>query len=104
MRARRFAVVLAVLATGCGGDESSDSGSPPSGGELASSNGCLACHRVGDEGNAEPGSDLSTVGARRSTAEIRSALTQPPAGMPSYEGRLSAGEVDALTTYLAGLR
>jgi putative heme-binding domain-containing protein len=46
------------------------------GAELLTAKGCLSCHRVGDTGSYL-GPDLTTVGARRSEEEIRSALVSP---------------------------
>jgi ubiquinol-cytochrome c reductase cytochrome b subunit/menaquinol-cytochrome c reductase cytochrome b/c subunit len=103
MRVSRFVPAVTILAIGCGGSEAPEGGSTPSGERLAGSSGCLACHRIGAEGSAEPGGELTTVGARLSESEIRRALVDPPSGMPSYD-RLPARDVDALAAYLSGLR
>lgn len=65
--------------------------------------GCLSCHRIGSEGNVRPGGDLSAVGARLTGSEIRRVLVDPPSGMTSYEN-LPPVELDALVSYLSGLR
>jgi putative heme-binding domain-containing protein len=46
------------------------------GGELLTAKGCLSCHRVGDTGSYV-GPGLTTIGARRSGEEIRTALVSP---------------------------
>lgn len=46
--------------------------------------GCLACHRLGVDGNRGPGPDLSHVGARLTAAQLERALLRPAAPMPSF--------------------
>jgi ubiquinol-cytochrome c reductase cytochrome b subunit/menaquinol-cytochrome c reductase cytochrome b/c subunit len=65
--------------------------------------GCLACHQLGPRGNSGPGSNLSGIGERRSAAQIRGALLDAPAPMPSYR-RLSRRTLDAVVAYLTSLR
>jgi mono/diheme cytochrome c family protein len=65
--------------------------------------GCLACHRLGNQGNDGPGPDLTTVGARLSTAAITRALDQPRQPMPSFAA-LSPQQHRALVAYLASLK
>ena len=108
----RSAICLAAVAAiaGCGGDGESagDGGAarsdPPAPVQIARNAGCLACHAIGADGNAQVGGELDGVGSRRTREEIDTLLDEPPAGMPSYEGRLSADERRELVDYLAALR
>jgi menaquinol-cytochrome c reductase cytochrome b/c subunit len=62
--------------------------------------GCLACHRIGVNGNPGPGQDLTRVGARLSAARIERAIVDPTAPMPSFR-RLPKAKLQALVAYLA---
>jgi menaquinol-cytochrome c reductase cytochrome b/c subunit len=48
--------------------------------------GCLACHKIGDNGNDGPGPNLSHVGSKLRPASIASTLVNPTAPMPSFKG------------------
>ncbi len=71
-----------------------------SGQSVAAQSGCLACHRIGSDGNHGPGPDLSMVGARLSPGAIARVLRDPAAPMPSYRS-LPPGKLAALVTFLA---
>ena len=47
--------------------------------------GCLACHRLGDEGNRGPGQNLTHVGARLSPRQIEQVVLSPRAPMPAFK-------------------
>ena len=51
---------------------------------VMASSGCLGCHRVGDNGNAGPGPNLTHVGSRLPKAAIARTLINPTAPMPSF--------------------
>jgi ubiquinol-cytochrome c reductase cytochrome b subunit/menaquinol-cytochrome c reductase cytochrome b/c subunit len=55
-----------------------------SGKNVASASGCLGCHRIGENGNAGPGPDLTHIGARLPRAAIARTLINPTKPMPSY--------------------
>lgn len=65
--------------------------------------GCLACHRIGAEGNDGPGGDLSSVGRRLGPAQIARVLRNPKAPMPAFRN-LPPRVFAALVTFLARLR
>jgi mono/diheme cytochrome c family protein len=88
---------LSLALAGCGGDGSSSS---RSGSSVFTESACRSCHTLDGEGNREPGGDLSTVGARRSPAELRSSLTDPPSGMPAYS-TLGEADLARLVDFLA---
>jgi menaquinol-cytochrome c reductase cytochrome b/c subunit len=70
--------------------------------EVVAQSGCLACHKLGDNGNDGPGPDLTHIGARVPRNAIARSLVVGPGIMPSYSG-LPPQKQAALTAYLASL-
>lgn len=70
---------------------------------VAAQTGCLACHRIGEAGNAGPGPDLTGIGARLPSKAIERTIIKPTAPMPSFR-RLPASKLRALVTFLSLLR
>ena len=70
--------------------------------EVVAQSGCLACHRLGDNGNNGPGPELTHIGARLPQNAIARSLEVGPSIMPSYSG-LSPQKFQALTAYIASL-
>jgi menaquinol-cytochrome c reductase cytochrome b/c subunit len=64
--------------------------------------GCLACHKVGENGNSGPGPTLTQVGDKLPKAAIRRTLENPTAPMPSYRN-LPENKKAALVDFLAQL-
>jgi menaquinol-cytochrome c reductase cytochrome b/c subunit len=64
--------------------------------------GCLACHKVGENGNGGPGPALTDIGDTLEKAAIRQTLENPTAPMPSYRG-LPENKKEALVDFLAQL-
>jgi menaquinol-cytochrome c reductase cytochrome b/c subunit len=64
--------------------------------------GCLACHKVGENGNGGPGPALTEIGDKLQKAAIRQTLENPTAPMPSYRG-LPENKKAALVDFLAQL-
>jgi menaquinol-cytochrome c reductase cytochrome b/c subunit len=64
--------------------------------------GCLACHRIGNEGTSSIGPNLSDVGARLTARAITRALRHPTPPMPSFAD-LSRRDFRALVAYLVRL-
>jgi menaquinol-cytochrome c reductase cytochrome b/c subunit len=48
--------------------------------------GCLACHKIGDNGNDGPGPNLTHIASKLKPAGIASTLVNPTAPMPSFRG------------------
>jgi mono/diheme cytochrome c family protein len=83
--------------------------------DLIAELGCLACHQLGEEGNAI-GPALTDVGARRDAAYIRQSILQPGADISSgYEAfaalmptdlgdRMTAAQLEALVEFLVAQR
>jgi menaquinol-cytochrome c reductase cytochrome b/c subunit len=70
--------------------------------EVVAQSGCLACHKLGDNGNDGPGPDLTHIGARLPRNAIARSLEVGPSIMPSYSG-LPPEKKTALTAYIASL-
>jgi menaquinol-cytochrome c reductase cytochrome b/c subunit len=70
--------------------------------EVVAGAGCLACHKLGENGNNGPGPELTEIGARLPRNAIARSLEVGPSIMPSYAG-LSPQKFQALTAYLASL-
>jgi mono/diheme cytochrome c family protein len=65
--------------------------------------GCLACHKIGANGNAGPGPDLSEVGGRLPPRAIAQTLIHPVAPMPSFKN-LPPAKFHTIVTFLAQLK
>jgi mono/diheme cytochrome c family protein len=70
---------------------------------VAAQSGCLACHRIGENGNAGPGRDLTHVGSRLSGVQIARAILYAKAPMPSFR-RLPEAKLQALVEFLSLLK
>src|SRR5215211_586323 len=70
--------------------------------EVVAQSGCLACHKLGDNGNDGPGPELTHIGARVPRNAIARSLEVGPSIMPSYAG-LPPQKFQALTAFLASL-
>ena len=51
---------------------------------MVAQSGCLACHKIGENGNAGPGPDLTHIGSRLPAGAIARTLVNPTAPMPSF--------------------
>ena len=70
--------------------------------EVAAQSGCLACHKLGENGNNGPGPELTHIGARLPRNAIARSLQVGPSIMPSYAS-LPPQKFAALTAFLASL-
>jgi menaquinol-cytochrome c reductase cytochrome b/c subunit len=55
-----------------------------SGRQVAAQSGCLACHKIGENGNGGPGPNLTDIADRLPAAGIERTLINPTAPMPSF--------------------
>lgn len=53
--------------------------------QVAAQTGCLACHKLGENGNAGPGPELTHIADRLPAAGIAATLINPTAPMPSFK-------------------
>ena len=70
---------------------------------VAAQSGCLACHKIGENGNDGPGPHLTDIGDTLPKAAILRTLENPTAPMPSYSG-LPEEKKAALVDFLSQLK
>ncbi len=71
--------------------------------QIVPSSGCLACHKIGHNGNTGPGPDLTEIADRLPAAGIAQTLRNPTAPMPSY-ANLEPEQFEAVVAYLGELK
>ncbi len=71
--------------------------------KVVAQSGCLACHKLGDNGNSGPGPSLTNVGARIPRQAIARTLVNPTAPMPSFKN-LPAKKFNAIVNFLSQLK
>jgi ubiquinol-cytochrome c reductase cytochrome b subunit/menaquinol-cytochrome c reductase cytochrome b/c subunit len=62
--------------------------------------GCLACHKIGDNGNSGPGPNLTHIGSRLPRDAIARTLVNPTAPMPSFKN-LPPEKFNAIVNFLS---
>ena len=70
--------------------------------QVAAQTGCLACHKIGENGNDGPGPELTEIGNQIPREAIARSLQNPPQGMPNFSG-LPPKKFESLTAFLASL-
>jgi menaquinol-cytochrome c reductase cytochrome b/c subunit len=70
---------------------------------VAAQSGCLACHKIGENGNDGPGPELTNIGNVLAMAAIERTLENPTPPMPSYRS-LPEEKKTALVEFLAQLK
>jgi menaquinol-cytochrome c reductase cytochrome b/c subunit len=70
---------------------------------VAAQSGCLACHKIGHNGNDGPGPELTDIGSKLYPGAIRRTLENPTAPMPSFRN-LPEQKKSALVAFLGSLR
>jgi hypothetical protein len=70
---------------------------------VAAQSGCLACHKIGENGNDGPGPELTEIGNILPMAAIERTLENPTPPMPSYR-ELPAQKKEDLVAFLAQLK
>jgi len=70
--------------------------------QVVAQSGCLACHKLGENGNDGPGPELTHIGARIPRNAIARSLEVGPGIMPSYS-ELPPQKSQQLTAFLASL-
>lgn len=70
---------------------------------VVAQSGCLACHKIGANGNGGPGPDLTQIANKLPKAAILRTLENPTAPMPSFAG-LPDEKKAAMVDFLAQLR
>jgi menaquinol-cytochrome c reductase cytochrome b/c subunit len=70
---------------------------------VAAQSGCLACHKIGENGNDGPGPELTEIGNVLPEAAIARTLENPTPPMPSYR-ELPEEKKQALVDFLGQLK
>ncbi len=70
--------------------------------EVIASSGCLACHRLGEDGNPGPGPELTHIGARIPRAAIIRSVEIGPNIMPSFR-ELPKKKLNEIADFLSSL-
>src|SRR6185503_11739300 len=70
---------------------------------VVAQSGCLACHKIGENGNDGPGPHLTDIGNKLPKAAILRTIENPTAPMPSFAG-LPEEKKTALVNFLSSLR
>src|SRR5687767_6745483 len=71
--------------------------------QVVAQSGCLACHKIGENGNDGPGPELTDIGEKLLPAAIQRTLENPTAPMPSYRS-LDPEKKQQLVAFLAQLK
>src|SRR3954447_13706698 len=71
--------------------------------QVAAQSGCLACHKIGENGNDGPGPHLTDIGDKLEPGAIRRTLENPTAPMPSF-ANLPEEKKAALVDFLSSLK
>ena len=71
--------------------------------QVVAQSGCLACHKIGENGNDGPGPPLTEIGARLPRQAIARTLINPTAPMPSFAD-LDEEQLDDMVEFLAQLK
>jgi menaquinol-cytochrome c reductase cytochrome b/c subunit len=70
---------------------------------VVAQSGCLACHKIGENGNDGPGPELTDIGDKLLPGAIKRTLENPTAPMPSFAG-LPEEKKNQLVAFLSSLR
>ncbi len=71
--------------------------------KVVAQSGCLACHKIGDNGNSGPGPNLTHIGSRIPRQAIARTLVNPTAPMPSFKN-LPSKKFTAIVNVLSQLK
>jgi menaquinol-cytochrome c reductase cytochrome b/c subunit len=71
--------------------------------KVVAQTGCLACHKLGDNGNNGPGPELTHIGSRIPRLGIARTLVNPTAPMPSFR-HLPPKQFEAAVEFLSQLK
>ena len=74
--------------------------------QVTAQSGCLACHKIGENGNGGPGPDLTQIADRLPSEGIARTLINPTAPMPSFSSlqENQPEQFDAMVAYLGQLK
>ena len=70
---------------------------------VVAQSGCLACHKIGENGNSGPGPNLTHIASRIPRQAIARTLVNPTAPMPSFKN-LPPKKFEAVVNFLSQLK
>ena len=70
---------------------------------VVAQSGCLACHKIGENGNSGPGPNLTHIGSRLPRLAIARTLVNPTAPMPSFKN-LPPQKFQSIVNFLSQLK
>ncbi len=70
---------------------------------VVAQSGCLACHKIGENGNDGPGPQLTHIASRLPRQGIARTLVNPTAPMPSFKN-LPPQKFNAIVAFLSQLK
>jgi len=71
--------------------------------KVVAQSGCLACHKIGENGNSGPGPNLTHIASRIPRQAIARTLVNPTAPMPSFKN-LPPKKFEAVVNFLSQLK
>jgi len=71
--------------------------------KVVAQSGCLACHKIGENGNSGPGPELTNIATRLERQGIARTLVNPTAPMPSFKN-LPPKKFNAVVAFLSQLK
>jgi quinol---cytochrome c reductase cytochrome c subunit, bacillus type len=71
--------------------------------KVVAQSGCLACHKIGENGNSGPGPNLTNIASRLPRQAIARTLVNPTAPMPSFKN-LPPKKFTAIVNFLSQLK
>jgi ubiquinol-cytochrome c reductase cytochrome b subunit/menaquinol-cytochrome c reductase cytochrome b/c subunit len=71
--------------------------------KVVAQSGCLACHKIGENGNSGPGPNLTNIASRLPRQGIARTLVNPTAPMPSFKN-LPPQKFAAIVNFLSQLK
>jgi menaquinol-cytochrome c reductase cytochrome b/c subunit len=74
--------------------------------QVVAQSGCLACHKIGENGNDGPGPELTDIASRLPSQAISRTLVNPTAPMPSFAAlqQSSPDKFNAMVAFLGQLK
>jgi menaquinol-cytochrome c reductase cytochrome b/c subunit len=70
---------------------------------VVAQSGCLACHKIGENGNSGPGPNMTHIGSRIPRLAIARTLVNPTAPMPSFKN-LPPQKFQSIVNFLSQLK
>jgi mono/diheme cytochrome c family protein len=88
-----------MAVAGCGSSTPTETGDKPGDGKAIFVDSCGGCHTLEAAGtNGSNGPELTTIGL--TSGEVAKQVQEGGGGMPSFDGKLSAKQIEAVAQYV----